>query len=226
MTEDPLDPLDRLVSIVDAYYENNKAPLLLSSFGQKNKQLLDDLKARFGTLATAVKAAGENRLRIVDGRQGRESMAPGNVADEVEVKIKERSAIEKESSSSFDSLPKPVQIAFCLRTESGQHVAVRVSPPFHYCKVGSLDLLRPGFRPVADQYRKPGLELTHASLQDREALWRSFLAWADSQSLDPASFKQSRQTTALARLLAAQPAEIVDRLVIPGDIAALLLKKP
>jgi hypothetical protein len=220
------DPLDSLVGIVNAHYETHQTPLLLSRFGQKNGKLLAELKAQFGTLSAAVKEAGEDRLRIVDNRVGRESMAPAGVASEVVAKIQEQSANEKESSSSFDSLPPPVQIAFCVRTEAGEHIAVRVLPPFHYEKLSSLDLLRPGYRPLPDQFRRAGLELRHSSQHEREALWRSFVAWTHSQGLDPASFKHGKQTTALARLLAAQPADVVGRLVIPGDIAALLLKRP
>lgn len=218
--------LDRLVAVVRDHYGATGTPLLLSRFGQTNKELLIELKAKFGTLSAAVREAGNDRLRIVDQRLGRESMAPAAVAPEVQAKIQEQSANQRQSSSSFDSLPAPVQIAFCVRTEGGEHIALRVTPPFHYEKVTSLDLLRPGYRALPEQYRKPGLELRRSSLQDREALWRAFVAWTESQGLDPAVFTSSRQSNALARLLAAQPADVIGRLVIPGDIAAFLLKRP
>lgn len=214
------------MEVVRDHYAATDTPLLLSRFGQTNKELLSQLKAKFGTLSAAVREAGNDRLRIVDQSVGRESMAPAAVAPEAEAKIQERSANQRQSSSNFDSLPAPVQIAFCVRIEAGEHVAVRATPPFHYEKVTSLDLLRPGYRPLPEQYRKPGLELRHASLQDKEALWRAFVAWTESQGLDPAVFTSLKQTNALARLLAAQPADVIGRLVIPGDIAALLLKRP
>lgn len=223
MTE---DLLDRLVIVVRDHYVESDMPLLLSRFGQVNKELLAELKAGFGTLSAAVKAAGEDRLRIVDERVGRESMAPANVAPKIELKILEQSANQNQSSSNFDSLPSAVQIAFCIRTETGEHVAVRVTPPFHYEKLTSLELLRPGYRSLPDRYRKPGLVLRRASLQDRDALWRAFVAWTEDQEIDPATFRLSTQTNALARLLAAQPADVTRRLVIPADIAALLLKRP
>ena len=54
----------------ERYPENDAPPLLLSRLGQNNKDLLAELKARFGTLLGAIKAAGEDRLRIVDERVG------------------------------------------------------------------------------------------------------------------------------------------------------------
>jgi hypothetical protein len=171
------DLLDRLEAAVRAHYAQTNAPLLLSQFGQRNKELITALKAEFSTLAAAVRAAGDDRIQIVDERRGRESMAPADIATEVARQVKEQSASQQLSSSSFDGLPKPVQIAFCLRTQAGQHVAIRVSPPFKYDVVSSLDLLRSSFRPLPDRYRRPGLLLRSASLQDRETLWHTFLAW-------------------------------------------------
>jgi hypothetical protein len=221
------DLLDRLVAIVREHYASNDAPpLLLSRFGQSNKALLQEIKVEYGTLLNAVRAAGEERLRLVDDRVGRESIAPAEIAPAVELEIREQSANQRQGSSSFDSLPVPVRIAFCVRTEGGEYVAVRIAPPFRYEKIPDLALLRPGYRPLPDRYRKPGLVLHSASLHDREALWRSFVAWTEEEGIDPAAFKAGAQTNALARLLAAQPADVLSRLVIPADIATLLLKRP
>ena len=148
--------LKRLVDVVhDHYLDSDAPPLLMSRIGQTHKVLLDDLKAKYGTLMAAVKAAGSDRLRIVDHRLGRQSIAPTEMAPSIELKIEQDSATQKASSSNFDSLPKPVQIAFCLRTQAGEHVTVRVAPPFAYQKVPALDFVRPGFRHLPDEYRKP-----------------------------------------------------------------------
>jgi hypothetical protein len=215
-----------LVAVVQDHYDNNDPPLLLSRFGQANRNLLAELKAEFGTLLAAIRAAGEHRLRIVDNSVGRESMAPADIAREVELKVREESANQTQSSSNFDGLPRAIQIAFCLRTDVGEHVAVQVVPPFNYTKLTSLELPRPTYRSIPDHYRKPGLVLPRASVQDRGALWRAFIAWTTDQGLDPAIFSVTKQTNALARFLAAQPSDVISRLVIPGDIADLLLKRP
>ncbi len=221
--------LSQLVDVVCAHYEDDdkkKKPLLLSRFGQDNKELLVALKEVYGTLLAAVKAAGDARLRIVDDRIGRESVAPAQVASAIVRNIQQQSANQNENSSNFDALPRAIQIAFCVRVEFGELVIVRVAPPFEYKKVTSLDLMRSGFRYLPDDYRKPGLALNAATVQDRETLWHSFVAWTANEKLDPASFKDSHRTSALSRLLTAQPPDIMDRLVIPADIAKLLLNRP
>lgn len=220
------DLLDQLVEVVRAHYREPEAqPLLLSRIGQKHRDLLLALKEAFGTLSKAVQAAGPQRLRIVDDRVGRETVAPADLADRVEVRIQETTARQTEGSSNFDSLPRSVQIAFCLRTDAGELVTLRVTPPFEYKKISSLEFARPGFRYLPDDFRKPGLVLNDASPQDREVLWQAFLAWTTKENLDAAAFRQTENRTALARLLAAQPPDILPRLVIPADIAAMLLRR-
>jgi hypothetical protein len=219
--------LDRLVQTVrDHYGVPNARPLLLSSFGHANAGLLEELKAAFGTLKAAIKAAGEDRLRIVDHTVGRESVAPAEIAAEVERRIREDTATRKESVSNFDSLPRSVRLAFCVRTEADEHIAIELTPPFQFSKIQAPDLLRPGQRLIPEPYRKPGLSLQRASVQEREALWRSLLAWAQEYGVDLAVFKRQSQSNALSRLIAAQRPDVVEKLVIPADIAALLLQHP
>ncbi|MCV0415726.1 MAG: hypothetical protein K5831_12720 [Brevundimonas sp.] len=219
--------LKQLVEAVEAHYAADGAPPLLASrFGHHNKGLLNDLKGAYGGLLAAVKAAGEERLRIVDERHGREVIAPANRAADVGVEVQQQSATAEAAASSFDSLPKSVQIAFCVRTEAGEQVTLRVTPPFDYKRVKAGDLVRPGFRPVQDEFRKPGLALGSATLQDKQTLWQNLLAWARQEQLDPATFRPNRRDgNALARFLAVQPSDIIDRIVIPADIAEILLRR-
>lgn len=219
--------LDRLVQTVRERYEvPNAVPLLLSSFGHANKSLLGELKAAYGTLKAAINAAGGERLRIVDHTVGRESVAPAEIAAAVERRIREDSATRRESVTSFDSLPKSVRLAFCIRTDADEHIAIELTPPFSFSKIQAPDLIRAGQRIIPEPYRKPGLSLQGSSIQEREALWRSFLAWAQEFGVDPAVFKSQSRSNALSRLIAAQRPEVIDQLVIPADIAALLLRHP
>jgi len=198
------DALQRLISAIEKHYEEPKAPpLLLSSFGQRNKQLLTELKDEFGSLKAAVHAAGEDRIRLVDTTIGRETVAPAGIAAELQLQIQGEIANQRQAANLFGSLPVPVQIAFCVRTESGEYIAIDIVRPFRFAKVTAPDLIRPTQRIILDTYRRPGLLLRAASVH---------------------VFRQGEASTALGRLIAAQPADIIPRLVIPADIAQILLK--
>jgi hypothetical protein len=218
--------LQQLVEAVEAYYAVPEAkPLLASSFGHAHKELLHDLRDAYGGLLMAVRATGE-RLKVIDPGPGREVIAPANRAAKIEELVQQRSATAEAARTHFDSLPKTVQIAFCLRAAAGELVTLRVTPPFDYQRAKAPDLIRPGFRHVQDEYRKPGLALGSATLQDKQALWEQFLAWARQEQLDPATFRPgNREGNALARFLAAQPPDIIGRIVIPADIAEILLRR-
>lgn len=217
--------LEKLINAVEAHYATDNAPpLLLSAFGQKNKELLAELKGVFGSLKSAISAAGENRIRFIDKTVGREAIAPPAIAEGLQNQIREDTVAQRESVSLFDSLPLSVRLAFCVRTEGDELVALDTSRPFRYTKVTAPELLRSTQRIIASHYRRPGLALATASMGEREALWRSFLTWSEEAGVDPSTFRQRDATTALSRLIAAQPADVIPRLIIPGDIAAILLK--
>lgn len=219
------DALNRFVLAVQQHYEaENAPPLLLSSFGQRNGKLLKDLKDQFGSLKLAVRAAGVENIKFIDETTGREAVAPTSIAEHVKLRSQEDSAAQRESAACFDALPNSLQIAFCVRTDAGEQIAVDIVRPHRFLKVTAPDLIRPTQRIIPDKYRRPGLALQTASMQERAAMWRLFLAWVDSEKLDAQSFHQAANTNALARLLAAQPADLIPRLVIPGDILQILLK--
>ena len=217
--------LDKLVEAVEQHYDgDDPPPLRLSSFGHRNKALLNALKAEFGTLKTAVLAAGEHRLRFVDRTIGREAIAPPAIADALHLKMQEDTATQRRAASLFDALPLSVRLVFCVRLDEGELMALDTARPFRYSKITAPDLMRSTQRLVPARYRHPGVSPSQASLDEREALWRSFVAWAEEAGVDPGIFQQRDATTALARLIAAQPADLIPRLIIPGDIAAILLK--
>lgn len=219
--------LERLMEAVRQHYaQDDPPPLLLSRFGQLHRELLGELKTRFETLAAAIHAAGPERLRIVGSKRGEEVVAPTDRAEGLTQALKAKAADESLSGAQFSGLPGAVQIAFCVPTKPGEHVALRVAPPFRYERLPDAGLAKPRYRILSDRFRKAGLQLKTASVSDREALWKNFLAWAQEEKLDPAQFSGGEQTNALARLLAAQDADILPRLNIPADIAQLLLKRP
>jgi hypothetical protein len=219
--------LDKLVEAVRQHYaRENPPPLYLSRFGQLHRELLAELKARFETLAAASQRAGNERIRIVGSKRGEEVVAPADRAEGLDQALKTKAATESLSGAQFSGLPMAVQIAFCVPTKPGEHVVLRTAPPYRYERIPDLGLAKPRYRALPDRYRKPGLQLKTASESDRDTLWKNFLAWAQDEKLDPAQFSGGEQTNALARLLAAQDADILPRLNIPADIAQLLLKRP
>ncbi|MES0022340.1 MULTISPECIES: hypothetical protein [unclassified Mesorhizobium] len=119
------DALHRFIDTVEGHYKSpNPEPLLLSRFGQQHKELLAELKAEFISLKAAVRAAGEDRSRFIDTTVGREAIAPVAIAAELQLQIQEDSASRQQAANYFESLPTPVQIAFCVRTDAGEHVAI------------------------------------------------------------------------------------------------------
>lgn len=217
--------LELLVAAVRAHYARpNAPPLLLSSFGQRNKDLVVRLKEGFGSLKAAVRAAGEQRIRFIDQTVGSEAVAPAERAGDLEQQLQEATASQRQSAMLFDTLPRSVQLAFCVRTEPGEHVALDVVRPFRFSKVTAPDLIRPVQRLVPDRFRSPGVSLRSASVHEKHDLWKQFVAWTESVGIDPETFRGGEISTALSRLLAAQPADVVPRLVIPGDILQLLMR--
>jgi hypothetical protein len=216
--------LDQLSETITAHYPDADArPLFLSTFGQKHPELLKALKDEFGSLKQAIKAAGEERLRLVGDTPGSEVVAPANVATQVGQRLEQSTAAHKTGATSFDCLPGSVRLAFVTKTEAGENVAIETTRPFRFSKVTDPALIAPSQRIIAEQYRRPGMVPRNATIQDRAALWGLFLAWAEAAGVDPKTF-QMTDTTALARLIAAQPRDIISRIVIPADIAQLLMK--
>lgn len=221
------EPLNELVEVVRQHYEADSRPLLLlSRFGQLHGDLLARLKLEHGGLAAAVRAAGFDRLRIVKLAAGQEIVVTAERAAEVDHRAREEAAARRTSSTQFDSLPGAVKLAFVVRTEENEQVALKVSPPYFYEKLPTGTPIRSDYRLVDERYRRPRLLLKAASAQDREALWGNFLLWSETHALDPASFIRGTGSNALQRLLGAQESDILKRLNIPADIVALLLKHP
>ncbi len=228
------EALQRLIAAVEEYYKTPNTPaLLLSRFGQHNKQLVAELRDAFGSLKAAVNAAGAERIRFVDTTVGREAVAPTSVAANLEVQIREEIASQRQASNDFDSLPRSVQIAFCLPTEGGKLIAIDTVQPFQYRRVNAPDQIRTTERIIQDDYRRPGLLLRTASVHDRKTLWRLFLDWTKEVNVDPTIFGRYNaatalerviETTALVRLIEAQPSDIIERFLIPADIVQILLK--
>jgi hypothetical protein len=218
---DPL--LTFLIDVVRAHYAESADPLYLSRLGQSLGEKRQALVAQFGRLADAISAAGPANLDIVGRDQpGRATVVTPEVRDAISKKIAQG---EPAGGAAFEALPMPLRIAFCLKADPGQQVAVRTSAPIKYIRLGEEEALPSGFVPIEAKYRAPGLHLVTASNADKERLWRAFLSWAEEHRLDPELLnKRPAPTNALERLLAAQSPDVVARMNLPADIVAILLR--
>ena len=222
MIESLLKPL---VELVHAHYASPKGsePFLLSRLGVALGSGRQDLVTHYGSLALAISAAGPSVLEIVGRDQpGRETVVTPEVRDEISRKLGERTPAV---GADFDNLPAPLKIAFCLKVEPGQQVAVQTSAPVKYVRLPDDADIPAGYVVIEEKFREPGLHLDDASNSDKERLWRLFSRWAEEHQLNHLLPNHRPPTmNALERLLAAQPADILTRMNLPADIVAILLR--
>ena len=221
--------IEKLVDVVGEHYRHTPAKgFLLSRFGQLHRELRRELVDEFGTLGAAIEQAGVERLRILRpagaGKGGEIVVTPDRLQP-LEEEFAKRSSDVVGAQQSLQELPGSVQIAFCVRTEPDIRVALQLAPPFRYQKLASGADTPPGMYVIEDRFRRPDIDLRHATAAQKEALWSAISGWAASAGVDLASLlRDPRRGNAFARLLAAQPRAILSEMVIPGDIADLLLR--
>jgi len=216
---------EKLTAFVTSYYDDRKnGPLYLSKLGQLLKDDRQPLIEAFGSLGDAVKEAG---LELVarPGTSGAMAVATAEVRGRIEHQF--AIATTPNAASNFSRLPFPLQIAFCLKTGAEESVAVTRSYPVRYERVSAGAAPSTGFILIDDRYRSPGLMVGNASSAELERLWAQYVAWAEEAGVEPASLQTvSPPNNALERFMAAQDPDVANRLVIPGDIIALLIRHP
>jgi len=213
--------IEMLIEVVQNHYEHSPRPLFLSALGAQFKELREKLVGEYGSLLAAIKSIPADTLEIVNDDQ------PGSIVVVTPEKKRDVVArlVKPMSETLFDGLPAPLRIAFCLKSEAGQVVGIKLTPPMKYQKFDSGTVLPPGFLPIDGKYRVPGLDLRVASAKEKERLFKEFLSWADEHNIDPDRLrKNTPQTNALERLIAVQPPEILSKMVLPVDIVAILVR--
>jgi hypothetical protein len=223
-----------LRKIVGEHYEKDCSPLLLSDLGHDLRELnLWPAKGQNGkSLREYIEAANDPDLLIVRDKNSPAYVAVTTAATKqiVEAWIERRSQATA-AIPDIDALPRSVLLAFCVQTESGQHVFLRKTAPFKYGVTSPENADREQDIEVEDRYRRPGLKLStlsEMSASDRLDLQTRIAAWSRDKNTPidlfykPASKKRAN---ALERLLAAQPPGVASKIVIPGDIALLLSRQ-
>lgn len=220
---------------VRAHYAANRTPLLLAHLGseiEKNDEWPTDRGQR--NLKQLITQTGAPELQIVWDRRSPAYIAvvTPDVRADVEAQIAERFSEMETVPVRLEEIVRPLLLAFCVNVQH-QPVYFKRTRPFRY-EVGSIPPERAtDYILIEPEYRRPGLRIEHPhvlSLTDRKDLESLIQKWAAVHGVQVEQFSRIEQDdregetgrTALDRLLAAQPPDVAQRLMIPADIAQIL----
>ena len=221
------DALRALKDLVVAHYADSSEPLYLATVGQKLPAFRKTLVDTYRSLAGAVKHLGTAELDLVtpNGQPGRAMVVTPQVKANIEARFGGGKEGATGAAAVFNALPTPVQIAFCLKTEPGENVAIRISPPIRYLKLSDGEAPPAGFVLVEPRYRSAGLKLANASVTDLERLGLSFNQWAAAHQVNPERLTQAvAPANAFDRFVALQDPLVLPSIVMPADIVSILLR--
>lgn len=227
---------EKTIGRVRDHYETNRTPLLLAHLGleiEKNDEWPADRGGR--TLTKLIVDICSPDLQIVRDLRSPAYVAvvtPGVLSD-VEAQIAERSARREFVPLRLEDIAKPVLLAFCVSVQN-KPVYVKRTKPFRY-EVGDIPCERVSdYILVEPEYRRPGLRIDHPHLlshSERKDLEGVIQKWAAVHGVQIEQFSKLEPEeeastvggrSALDRLLAAQPPDVAQRLMIPTDIAQIL----
>lgn len=235
----PLPPEEFQQKIKDrvrAHYAANRTPLLLAHLGaeiEKSNEWPTDRGQR--NLKQLITETCAPDLQIVRDRRSPAYIAvvTPEVRGDVEAQIADRFADKDLVPVRLEEIVKPVLLAFCVNVQN-QPVYIKRTKPFRY-EVGSIPPDRAtDYILVEPEYRRPGLRIDHPHLlplSDRKDLESLIQKWAVVHGVQVEQFSRIDQDenepleagrSALDRLLAAQPADVAQRMMIPADIAQIL----
>ena len=238
MTVTPEEFKDKVTAIVQTHYATNRTPLLLARLGSElDKAGLWPSDRGQRSLKQLITDCTAPDLDIV-----RDKRSPAYIAvvtpdarDWVTAQIAERVSSNKPIAVRLEDIARPVLLAFCIDARD-QPVYVRRSRPFRY-EIGNPSPDQASeFVHVEPEYRRPGLRIDSPqslSINDKRDLEARIQKWATVHGLQMEQFSRLDQDdkavadsgkTALDRLLAAQPPDVAQRLMIPADIAQILAR--
>lgn len=225
----------RIKAIVQEHYAKMRTPLLLSHLGSRiEKEQLWPSDRGQRSLKQLIEACIPD-LEIVFDRRSPAFVAvvTPDVKDDVVEQIGARLGEKETTQVRLEDLARPILLAFCINVQN-QSIYIRRVKPFRY-DVGTMPPDRESeYVVVEPDYRRPGLRidnLNQITLTDRKDLENRIQKWAAVHGLDIEQFSRLDQDdkelsdagkTALDRLLAAQSTDIVQRMMIPADIAQIL----
>jgi hypothetical protein len=238
MAVTPEEFKDKITAMVRTHYATNRTPLLLARLGtdlDKADAWPSDRGER--SLKQLIKDCAAPDLDILWDKHSPAYIAvvTPDVRDAVAAQIEERLGNNKTTAVRLEDIARPVLLAFCIDAHD-QPVYVRRSRPFRY-EIGNLSPDHASeFIHVEPEYRRAGLRidrLQSVPLSDKRDLEGRIQKWALVHGLQIEQFSRLNWDdkevaelgkTALDRLLAAQPSDIAQRLMIPADIAQVLAR--
>jgi hypothetical protein len=221
---------------VRAHYAAGRTPLLLAHLGaeiEKHDEWPNDRGQR--SLKQLITETCAPDLQIVRDRRSPAYIAvvTPEVRVDVELQVADRFGDKDLVPVRLEEIVKPVLLAFCVDVPN-QPVYIKRTRPFRY-EVGGIPSDRATDYILVDhEYRRPGLRIDHPHLlqiNDRKDLESRIQKWAAVHGVQVEQFSRIAQDdkdpseagrSALERLLAAQPPDVAQRMMIPGDIAQIL----
>jgi|GEM_PF-1535805 len=227
---------EKVKGMVRTHYAATRAPLLLAHLGSaiEKEQAWPDDRGQRSLKQLITDTCGLDLQIVFDKRSpAYVAVVTPEVRAEVVAKISERLGEKDNTPVRLEDLARPILLAFCVNVQN-QPVYIRRTRPFRY-EVGSIPSDRATeYVVVEPEYRLPGLRIDHPhllSLSERRNLEGLIQKWALVHNLEIEQFSRLEQDdkevfdtgkTALDRLLAAQPPDVAQRLLIPADIAQIL----
>jgi hypothetical protein len=227
---------EKIKGIVRAHYAGNRTPLLLAHLGSEIEklQLWPSDRGQRNLKQLITETCGPDLQIVWDKRSPAYiAVVTPDVRADVEAQIAGRLGDKDSVPVRLEDIAKPVLLAFCVNVQN-QPVYVRRTRPFRY-EIGSLPADRAtDYILVEPEYRRPGLRIDHPhllALSDRRDLESAIQRWAAVHGVPIEQFSRLDHEekegsdggkTALDRLLAAQPHEVAQRMMIPADIAQIL----
>ncbi|WP_454011471.1 hypothetical protein [Aquamicrobium terrae] len=241
------EAIEEIKRRVISHYQTSNVPLLLSNFGKILR--VEGIWPIEGEKRSLLELIESNRPEIGVIRDPK-AKAFAIVVSQGNEAIAESAIAMRGDITFLENLPRPVILAFVVDKPDGKSIYLQTKPPFRYlvadqCPEGSVI--------IDDEFRKPGSFVDRPrdlSDEDISALADGIRKWATKHELTLDIFYEKdnrkadggaptaripspsgrtsfyRNTTALERLLAAQPDDIAARMVVPADIALTLSKMP
>jgi len=220
---------EQIIAIAKEHYSKNDKPLWLSDVGVALRT--DDSRPDFGdykTLQGVIKGAGEGNLQIVRHPEiaARIAVVTPEKRSVVEAQVVGSPLVATETSY-IDQLPRAMLIAFCHRNVEDD-IYLRSEPPIRYHKGAVAGDDQSKYILIEPKFRRPGLDIARISDGEKVDLGKSISAWAETHKIPLSIFVDHRAgphfvgANALDRFISAQDQAIINRILIPADIARIL----
>ena len=225
---------ERLKQIITEHYQAFPFPLVASELGaQLSSEGFWPIPGDDRKLLEVIDGFPE----IVVARDG----AYAAVADTANADFIHSALEKRKSTRRLRKLPKSLLVAFTARIEDSEVILVQPNPPFKY----KVKVAAEGFdgsedwAELPESERVPGLiiyDLEKLNIEQLDSLYEKIVTWAISigvkedelryslpvQENFPKKGKSPGKESALDRFIECQDREILDRIVIPADVALLL----